>query len=97
MHDARITHCDLKPANIMLAKNDNPIIEDNVRIIDFGASCSFGEDVTIATDAYCNEGEQEQGEKTKASPQRDIYAFGSILIHLLCRNSEVRNDVNAEQ
>lgn len=93
LHENRICHLDIKPANIMLAKDD----EDNLRpvLIDFGLSKHYDSSgnatSTINTQGY-SEGyappEQYCGIKT-FSPWSDIYALGATLYFCLVgRNPE---------
>jgi eukaryotic-like serine/threonine-protein kinase len=78
-HSKGITHRDLKPGNIMIAKS-------GIKVLDFGLAKS-GEDETLTvsqmvmgTPAYMA---PEQKEGKPADARSDIYAFGCVLYEML--------------
>ena len=84
LHARRLTHLDIKPANIMLGADG----DDNVRpvLIDFGLSKHYNADgsatSTVNTMA-CSDGyapaEQYSGIRT-FSPTADVYALGATIL-----------------
>jgi eukaryotic-like serine/threonine-protein kinase len=78
-HSKGITHRDLKPGNIMIAKS-------GIKVLDFGLA-KLGEDETLTvsqmvmgTPAYMA---PEQREGKPADARSDIYAFGCVLYEML--------------
>ena len=78
MHDKKIIHKDLKPANVILSDD-----EINVKVIDFGLSKKIYETIS---------GKGMQGTMKYMSPEQlsgtesfacDIWAFGCILMTLI--------------
>ena len=84
VHDAKIWHLDLKPANIMVDKSGH------VRLIDFGASKQLnsqkGGATTSTAISYTNgyaPREQMEQNYDKFGPWTDFYALGATLFNLL--------------
>jgi predicted Zn-dependent peptidase len=87
-HRQSIVHRDLKPENIMIAPNGD------VKVMDFGISRSFAEDVTVTgsvvgTPAYMA---PEQAEGRPLDHRTDIYAFGLILYEMVTGEVAVKGD-----
>ncbi|MCF6286296.1 MAG: serine/threonine protein kinase, partial [Candidatus Hydrogenedentes bacterium] len=79
IHQAGITHRDIKPDNILIAKGDL------VKLMDFGLAKGHGANLTgshviMGTPCYMAP-EQARGEV--AGPRSDIYAMGLVLYELL--------------
>ena len=77
-HRQSIVHRDLKPENIMMAPGGE------LKVMDFGISRSFAEDVTVTgsvvgTPAYMA---PEQAEGRALDQRTDVYAFGLILYEI---------------
>ena len=77
-HAQGITHCDIKPANIMLHKNGSVLLSDFgiARMTEASTSTLIG----AGTPAYMAP-EQARGEDP--TPQTDIYALGIVLYEML--------------
>jgi predicted Zn-dependent peptidase len=87
-HRQTIVHRDLKPENIMIAP------DLSVKIMDFGISRSFAEDVTITgsvvgTPAYMA---PEQAEGRALDQRTDIYALGLILYEMFTGAAAFKGD-----
>src|SRR6202040_2688376 len=74
-HSKGITHRDLKPGNVMVAKN-------GVKVLDFGLAKSAGDETLtvgqaiMGTPAYMA---PEQSEGKECDARTDIYALGLML------------------
>jgi serine/threonine protein kinase len=81
IHEKKINHLDVKPANILL--ND----EEEAVLIDFGISKMFAEDETPTTQSviYSNHYAplEQYSPITDFSPQTDIYSLSATLYYLL--------------
>lgn len=97
IHNAGMLHLDIKPANIMVDK------DDVVKLIDFGASKqqTSADGVTTTTGVYYTNGyapiEQIAQSYDKFGPWTDFYALGTTLYKLLTNQnppslSDIRED-----
>lgn len=83
IHKHNRLHLDIKPGNIMVDSNDNPIL------IDFGASKQYAEDGSENTSTLMGKTpgyappEQMSNRIAKFMPATDIYALGATLYKLL--------------
>lgn len=81
-HDVPVIHRDLKPDNILVAR------DGTVKVLDFGIAAILGTDVTkltvtgspIGTHQYMS---PEQVRGGRITPQTDLYALGCVLHELL--------------
>lgn len=80
-HSHGVIHRDVKPANIMVSK------DDQVKITDFGVSYSTNQaqitqdGMVVGTAQYIS---PEQAQGKKATPQSDIYSLGVVAYEGLC-------------
>ncbi|MCQ4084356.1 protein kinase [Streptomyces sp. RB6PN25] len=82
-HDVPVVHRDLKPGNILVAR------DGTVKVLDFGIAAMLRTDVTkltatgspVGTYQYMS---PEQVRGGHVTPQTDLYAFGCVLHELLC-------------
>jgi predicted Zn-dependent peptidase len=87
-HRQTIVHRDLKPENIMIAP------DGELKVMDFGISRSFAEDVTmtgsvVGTPAYMA---PEQAEGRTLDHRTDIYAFGLVLYEMFTGEAAFKGD-----
>ena len=85
IHQRRIMHLDIKPANVMLRKEDNRTI-----LIDFGLSKQYDAEgnQTSSTPLGISAGyapmeQYQQGGVQEFSPETDIYSLGATLYYLV--------------
>lgn len=88
MHRKRLNHLDVKPANIMLRKDDGAAV-----LIDFGTAKQYDEDgqQTSTTPVGLSHGyapieQYRPGGVAQFSPQTDVYALAATLYFLLSGN-----------
>ncbi|MEV6804984.1 serine/threonine-protein kinase [Streptomyces sp. NPDC051132] len=82
-HDVPVVHRDLKPGNILVAR------DGTVKVLDFGIAAMLRTDVTkltatgspIGTHQYMA---PEQVRGGRVTPRTDLYALGCVLHELLC-------------
>ena len=85
IHERKIMHLDVKPANVMLNSED-----DQVVVIDFGLSKQYDEEghQTSSTPVGISAGfapmeQYQQGGVKEFSPETDIYSLGATLYYLV--------------
>ena len=83
-HQQGILHRDLKPGNILLAKDGTPKITDFGLAKQMGADASnqTGDGSILGTPNYMAP-EQAEGRISELGPGVDIYALGALFYHLL--------------
>src|SRR2546428_4417662 len=90
-HSKGITHRDLKPGNVMIAKN-------GVKVLDFGLAKSAGDETltvsnaVMGTPAYMA---PEQLEGKTCDARTDIYALGLVLLEMATSKRGVSGQVTA--
>lgn len=103
LHAQGIVHQDLKPANIRLNLDDDPVL------LDFGAARDFtfqsaDEPGEYGTDGYmpperAGRGERGQGGTTArgAGRQADVFALGAILVEAMIGQRLTQDEINAQK
>jgi eukaryotic-like serine/threonine-protein kinase len=76
MHRCRFIHCDIKPGNILVTR------DDRIKLIDLGQSCPIGCRKAHASGTR-DFMAPEQTRRMPLSPRTDIYGFGATLYWLL--------------
>ncbi|WP_416071608.1 protein kinase domain-containing protein [Streptomyces sp. ID01-9D] len=82
-HDVPVVHRDLKPGNILVAR------DGTVKVLDFGIAAILRTDVTKLTATGSPVGTYqymapEQVRSARVTPRTDLYALGCVLHELLC-------------
>ncbi|MET9759164.1 serine/threonine-protein kinase [Streptomyces sp. NPDC006372] len=82
-HDVPVVHRDLKPGNILVAR------DGTVKVLDFGIAAILRTDVTKLTATGSPVGTHqymapEQVRGGRVTPRTDLYALGCVLHELLC-------------
>jgi hypothetical protein len=107
LHARRIVHQDLKPANIRLNLNDDPVL------LDFGAAHDFSLDEAASaeeaageygTDGYMPP-ERARGvgaplvgaQALEAGCQADVFALGAILVEAMIGQRLTQEEINAQK
>lgn len=96
LHAQRIVHHDLKPANIRLNLDDDPVL------LDFGAACDFTlEEDALAeygTDGYMPPERAAAGERgLAAGRQADVFSLGAILVEAMIGQRLSQEEINAHK
>lgn len=81
LHSAGIIHLDLKPQNIIITRRS-----DNVRIIDFGYSCSDDWVSSLGKTTSFAAPELKSGNTNALCAASDIYSFGIIVQHIVAKS-----------
>ncbi len=89
LHRERVTHLDIKPANIMLVDDAKAPLGVQPVLIDFGLSKHYNEDgsatSTINSQGYSDGYApiEQYGGIRNFSPASDVYALGATMLHCL--------------
>lgn len=75
----RVTHGDIKPANVMIKKNGQ------VKLADLGLACMGGEEKSedVMLTPYYAAPEVISGKWKVGDPRADMYSFGATLYHMI--------------
>jgi len=97
LHAQGIVHQDLKPANIRLNLDDDPVL------LDFGAARDFtfhgvDEPGEYGTDGYMPPERAGRGERgLAAGRQADVFALGAILVEAMIGQRLTQDEINAQK
>jgi serine/threonine protein kinase len=93
-HKRGLIHCDIKPANILVAADGNPIVADfGLAVREQTQSQQSG--MIAGTPSYMSP-EQTRGERHRLDGRADIWALGVILYELLTRRHPFSGDTAAQ-
>lgn len=91
-HSAGIVHRDIKPGNIILRKDDTPVLTDFGLAQDLSHSNALTQTgVSMGTPAYMAP-EQARGERARVGKRSDVYALGATLYTLLTGKRPVEGE-----
>lgn len=91
-HRAGIVHRDIKPGNIILRKDDTPVLTDFGLAQDLSHSNALTQTgVSMGTPAYMAP-EQARGERARVGKRSDVYALGATLYTLLTGKRPVEGE-----
>ena len=80
VHDAGLTHCDIKPANVMLRADRSPVL------IDFGAARQALSHHSRSVTSVVSPGYapiEQYGTNSRQGPWTDVYALGAVAYEAL--------------
>ena len=79
VHRNKVTHGDIKPANVMIKKNGQ------VKLADLGLACMGGEEKSkdVMLTPYYAAPEVINGSWKVGDPRADMYSFGATLYHMI--------------
>lgn len=97
LHDNKVTHLDIKPDNILIRENGEPVV------IDFGLSKHYnskGTPTSTIKAAGCSSGyspmEQYAG-ITTFTPEADVYALSATLLYMLTgKDPMISTEINSD-
>lgn len=93
-HKRGLVHCDIKPANILVAADGQPIV------VDFGLAVreqtQSQQSGTIAGTPFYMSPEQARGERHRLDGRTDIWALGVILYELVTHRRPFNGESSAE-
>ena len=88
IHERKIMHLDIKPANVMLNTEDGQVV-----VIDFGLSKQYDEEGNQTSSTlvgisagYAPMEQYQQGGVKEFSPETDIYSLGATLYYIVTGN-----------
>jgi hypothetical protein len=91
-HGAGIVHRDIKPGNIILRKDDTPVLTDFGLAQDLTHTDQLTQTgVSMGTPAYMAP-EQARGERNRVGKKSDIYALGATLYSMLTAKRPVEGE-----
>ncbi|MCL4730536.1 MAG: serine/threonine protein kinase [Planctomycetes bacterium] len=91
-HDAGIVHRDIKPGNIILRRDETPVLTDFGLAQDLSHSNALTQTgVSMGTPAYMSP-EQARGERARVGKRSDVYGLGATLFTLLTGKRPVEGE-----
>ena len=85
MHEAGVVHRDLKPGNVIIDRQGEPIVTDFglAQYAESADQCLSTSGIVAGTPSYMSP-EQVEGRTEEIGPATDIYSLGVVLYYMLC-------------
>jgi len=90
MHDKGITHCDVKPENVMVGMDEDNTLTQH--LIDLGLATPFGQVSHYYGSPYSSAGEMLLESREPVSPATDVYSLGATAYEMITNKPAFQGD-----